>query len=104
MAQINVSINGRSFPIACEDGEEERLIDLSRYVDHHVSDLAQKVGQVGDIRLLIMACLTIADEMAEAVARLEEAEDKLAAATGNAAELQDAQSRLTAIAQKLESA
>lgn len=104
MAQINVSINGRGFPIACELGEEDRLVDLARYVDHHVSELAQKVGQVGDARLLLMASLLIADELAEAVSRLEDAQEKLsrleAASKGDG----DAAARVEAIAAALESA
>ena len=72
MAQITVSINNHSFPVSCDDGEEERVMDLARYVNQHVSDLAQQMGQVGDARLLLMASLIIADELAEAVTALEE--------------------------------
>jgi len=102
--QINVSINGRGFPIACEAGEEERLRDLARYVDHHVSELAQKVGQVGDARLLLMASLMIADELAEAVSRLEDAQEKMTEIEGRARDDGDAAARLEAIADALESA
>ncbi len=104
MSQINVSINGRGFPIACEPGEEERLVDLARYVDHHVSELAQKVGQVGDARLLLMASLMIADELAEAVSRLEDAQEAIAALKGQSENDGDAAARLEAIAEALESA
>ena len=104
MSQINVSINGRGFPIACEPGEEERLVDLARYVDHHVSELAQKVGQVGDARLLLMASLMIADELAEAVSRLEDAQEAIAALKGQSQNDGDAAARLEAIAEALESA
>lgn len=77
MGQVNVSINDRSYMIACDDGEEERLRELASYIDKHVSDLAQSVGQVGDARLMLMAGLLVADEMTEAVARVRELEAEL---------------------------
>ena len=63
MASVEVSINGRFYRIACEDGQEPRLIRLAGMVDEKVATLVGQVGQVGDTRLLVMACLLIADEM-----------------------------------------
>lgn len=78
MGQVNVSINGRSYLIACDDGEEDHLRELAAYIDGHVSDLAHSVGQVGDARLMLMAGLLVADELAEAVARVQALEAELA--------------------------
>ena len=66
MASVEVSINGRFYRIACEDGQEERLIRLAGSVDEKVSSLVEQVGQVGDTRLLVMASLLIADELDDA--------------------------------------
>ena len=111
MAQVMVNINGRSFPVQCDDGEEERLADLARYVDQHVSDLAQNIGQVGDARLLLMASLVIADELADAVTRLDTAEEALddakSAKADDAALSQmadDLTARMEQLAQRLETA
>jgi cell division protein ZapA len=71
MAQVDVTINGRSYPIACDDGEEAHLVQLGEYVDRRVKELATAVGQVGDSRLLVMASLLIADELAETYAELK---------------------------------
>ena len=57
MGQVNVSINDRSYSVACGDGEEDHLRELARYLDGHVGDLAKSVGQVGDTRLLLLAGL-----------------------------------------------
>jgi len=65
MAQVEITINGQSYRVACEDGQEQRLTDLSRMVDAHVGDLVQQVGQVGHTRLLVMASLLVADELVE---------------------------------------
>lgn len=66
MASVEVSINGRFYRIACEDGQEQRLIRLAGTVDEKVSSLVEQVGQVGDTRLLVMASLLIADELDDA--------------------------------------
>ena len=65
MAQVDVSINGQSYRIACEDGQEDRLVDLATMVDEKVSDLINQIGQVGSNRLLVMAALIIADELVD---------------------------------------
>ena len=71
MASVDVSINGRSYQIACENGEEERLSRLADYVDERVQELVMAVGQAGDTRLLVLASLLIADELYEAQAALD---------------------------------
>ncbi len=63
MAKLDVVINNRSYSVACEDGQEERLQALARAVDQKVGELARAVGQIGDARLLVMASLLIADEL-----------------------------------------
>ena len=65
MAQVDVSVNGQSYRIACEDGQEDRLADLATMVDEKVSDLVKQIGQVGSNRLLVMAALIIADELVD---------------------------------------
>lgn len=65
MGQVKVSVNGQRYQLACRDGEEDRLIDLARYVDEKVKDLAETMGSVGDSRLLLLAALVVADELHE---------------------------------------
>ncbi len=66
MAQITVSINGRGYPVACNDGEEQRITELARYIDAKVKGFAQELGQIGEARLLVLTALVLADELAEA--------------------------------------
>lgn len=73
MAQVAVTINGRNYRIACEDGQEEHLIRLSGYLNGKVEELVRAVGQIGDTRLLVMAGLLIADELSDAKAGEETA-------------------------------
>lgn len=66
MAQVDISINGRTYPVACDDGQEGHLTKLGEYVNERVVELTEAVGQIGDSRLLVMASLLIADELANA--------------------------------------
>ncbi len=77
MAQVVVTINGRSYRIACEDGQEEHLKHLSGYVSEKVKELVGAVGQIGDTRLLVMASLLIADELSDTRADLVETRHEL---------------------------
>lgn len=71
MGQVNVTINGRPYDIGCDDGQEDHVRGLAKYLDSRVGELVSGMGQVGDARLLVMASLLIADELVEAVREIE---------------------------------
>ena len=62
MPLVNVMVNGRAYTIACDDGEEGHLKELASHVDVKAREVLASVGQVGDVRMLLMAALLIADE------------------------------------------
>lgn len=99
MAQVKVSIGGRSYDIACGEGEEERLAGLASHVDDKVRALAGPAGRADDPRLLAMASLLLADELWELRDGLA-AERAAAGESGGEAERRAAS--LLAIAQRLE--
>jgi len=66
MPNIQIAVNGRSYDVTCDAGQEDRLRLLARGIDERVATLARSLGQVGDARLLLMASLFIADDLAEA--------------------------------------
>jgi cell division protein ZapA len=78
MAQVSVTINGRQFRMACEDGQEAHLLELARELDSRINGLRSKFGEIGDTRLTVMAAITVADELAEAGARIKRLEEELA--------------------------
>jgi len=78
MAQVNVTINGRQFRMACEDGQESHLMRLADDLDQRIEQLRSKFGEIGDTRLTVMAALTVADELAEAGRKLRRLEEELA--------------------------
>ena len=71
MAHVSVTINNRTYQIACDDGQEANLVRLAGYVDKRVGQLTAAVGQVGHERLLVMASLLVADELSDAFAELQ---------------------------------
>jgi cell division protein ZapA len=77
MAQVTVLVNGRNYTLACEDGEEEHLTALAAFIEARVAELGRSVGQVGDARLMLMASLVIADELAVVNERVEELENQI---------------------------
>jgi cell division protein ZapA len=66
MAQVNVTIGGRAFRLACNPGEESHLESLAHTVDEKIKSMRATFGEIGDQRLVVMAALTIADELHEA--------------------------------------
>ena len=71
MAHIGVTVNGRKYEIACDDGQEAHLTRLSQYVDKRVQELVAAVGQIDESRLLLMTNLLLADELSDAYADME---------------------------------
>ncbi len=70
MPQVALTINGRSYQIACDAGQEDRIRQLGEYIDGKVSEFAKTWGQIGDARLILMAGLVVTDELAEATESL----------------------------------
>ena len=84
MSQVNVIINGRQYRMACEDGQENHLMKLAEQLDERINHLRGSFGEIGDMRLHVMAALTFVDELAETKKRLAAAEEELAALPGPA--------------------
>ena len=79
MGQVSVSINNRQYRMACEDGQEEHLTRLAQELDRRIAKLRSDFGEIGDMRLTVMAALIVGDELSEQGQRLRRAEDELAA-------------------------
>jgi cell division protein ZapA len=79
MSQVTVTINGRQFRMACEDGQEDHLLQLAADLDRRIAKLRNSFGEIGDTRLTVMAALTLSDELAETGDRLRRLEQELAA-------------------------
>ena len=76
MSHVNVTIHGRQFRMACEDGQEAHLQQLARDLDERIVALRGQFGEIGDARLTVMAALMVADELSETVNRLKRIESE----------------------------
>jgi cell division protein ZapA len=77
MSHINVTINGRQYRMACEEGQEVRLLKLAESFESRIQDLRGKFGEIGDARLTVMAALTVCDELLDASSRIRSLEQEL---------------------------
>ena len=107
MGQVNLTVNGRPFAVTCDDGQEGRIRRLGQYVDAKVAEFVGNIGQVGEARLLLLAALVIADELADAseALRLERSGAQApepAAADAAASGINGIAQRVEAIAARLE--
>ncbi|HYD17254.1 MAG TPA: cell division protein ZapA [Patescibacteria group bacterium] len=66
MAEVNISLNGRVYEIACDAGQEGRIVDLAAYIDQRLQKIARSGGAYTDSHLLALAALVLADELFDA--------------------------------------
>jgi cell division protein ZapA len=77
MAHVSVTINGRQYRMACDDGQEHHLARLAHDLDQRVAHLRTTFGEIGDMRLTVMAALILADDLSEAHKRMHRVEAEL---------------------------
>ncbi len=77
MAQVTVQIDGKAYRMACEEGQEDHLSELANRFDRYVSHLRSQFGEIGDLRLTVMAGIMVMDELAENTRKLASVEEEL---------------------------
>ena len=70
MPQVAVQINGKTYRMACDEGQEGHLMELARTLDATIDSLRGSFGEIGDQRLTVMAAVMMADQLSEAQARV----------------------------------
>lgn len=111
MAEVSVEINGRKYRMACEDGQETRLISLAARFNGYIDDYKESFGEIGDNRLTVMAGIAVVDELVEAERKLNalkaELDSVTRAGSAVAAEAEAMESRfaskLSDVARRIES-
>ena len=81
MPEVNVEINGRRYRMACEEGQQSRLIGLAERFNAQVENLKEAVGEIGDNRLTVMAGIAVLDELTAAERRVAVLEAEVAELT-----------------------
>ena len=74
MAQVTVTIAGKAYRMACEEGQEGHLTELAAKFDRYVSHLKSQFGEIGDLRITVMAGIMVMDELSEVSRRLKAVE------------------------------
>ena len=95
MPQVEIKIGGRSFDVACQDGEEQYLLAAAAMLDTEANALSNQIGRMPESRMLLMAGLLLADKTAGL-------EDKVRAAEAQAAEANAALQQLRDNPEKVE--
>ena len=67
MPEVNIIINNREHKIACSAGEEEREKELANLLNNEVVSIADSLGQIGDVKLMVLAAITILDKNQDAI-------------------------------------
>ncbi|AJY46364.1 cell division protein ZapA [Martelella endophytica] len=71
MAQVTVNIDGKAYRMACEAGQEDHLFSLAAKFDSYIFNLREQFGEIGDLRLTVMAGIMIMDELSDLQAKLD---------------------------------
>lgn len=78
MPQVTVSIDGKAYRMACDEGQEQHLMDLAANFDRYVTHLRNSFGEIGDQRLTVMAGIMVMDELVELQKRVKGMETEIA--------------------------
>ena len=71
MAQVTVKINGYTYTVGCEDGQEDHLLAMAVQVENRIESIKALGGNSGEARLLVLASLLMADELHDLRAEME---------------------------------
>jgi cell division protein ZapA len=91
MAQAVVSIAGRTYRMSCDEGEESHIENLARLVEAKIEDLRGSFGEIGEQRIVVMAAITLADELHTSRQKLKEADALVEKVREEAAQVQSRQ-------------
>ncbi|GHC77257.1 cell division protein ZapA [Limoniibacter endophyticus] len=77
MAQVTVTIDGKAYRMACDEGQEAHLMDLGNRFDRYVTHLKGSFGEIGDQRVTVMAGIMVLDELSELQKRVKGMESEI---------------------------
>ena len=62
MANINIKFNNKDYLLSCDDGQEDDLINLTKFLDKKYLSLKEKLGNIGENKLLLITAIQVIDE------------------------------------------
>ncbi len=77
MANVNVKFNNKDYLLSCDDGQEESLKSLTKFLDKKYSELKDKLGNIGENKLLLITTIQLIDEYFDLKRRVTQQKSKL---------------------------
>ena len=77
MANINIKFNNKDYLLSCDDGQEESLKKLTKFLDKKYSELKDKLGNIGESKLLLITTIQLIDEYFDLKQRVAQQKKKL---------------------------
>ena len=77
MANINIKFNNKDYLLSCDDGQEESLKKLTKYLDKKYSELKDKLGNIGENKLLLITTIQLIDDYFDLKQRVTQQKKKL---------------------------
>ena len=102
MARVDITLGGRHYPIACDDGQEDRVRRIAAYIDKKITTMGSLAGAT-DTHILVMASLMLGDELFDAHSRLETARTENTGDEAGGVEEEAVASSISHLANRLES-
>ena len=88
MPDVDIHIGGRTFQVACQEGEESYLHSAAGMLDREAAVLVDQIGRIPEARMLLMAGLMLADRTAASEDKVTELEAALSSRDARIAELE----------------
>ena len=77
MANVNIKFNNKDYLLSCDDGQEESLKKLTKFLDNKYSELKNKLGNIGENKLLLITTIQLIDEYFDLKRKVAEQKKKL---------------------------
>ena len=77
MANINIKFNNKDYLLSCDDGQEESLKSLTKYLDKKYGEIKDKLGNIGENKLLLITTIQLIDEYFDLKQRVSKQKTKI---------------------------
>jgi len=77
MANVNIKFNNKDYLLSCDDGQEESLKNLTKFLDKKYNELKDKLGNIGENKLLLITTIQLIDEYFDLKKRVTHQKEKL---------------------------
>ena len=77
MANVNIKFNNKDYLLSCDDGQEESLKKLTKFLDSKYSELKDKLGNIGENKLLLITTIQLIDEYFDLKQKVTDQKEKL---------------------------